>query len=73
MVKSFRGRYVDPSLPAVIYAALGDKEQALQWLEKGYKEHSPTLYFLKIDPALDPLRSEPRFQDLTRRMKFPER
>lgn len=72
MVKSSKDRYVDPYQLAPVCLALGDKEQALQWLEKAYKEHGPTICFLKIDPRLDSLRSNPRFQDLIRRMKFPE-
>ncbi len=53
---------------ARIYAGLGDKEQAFAWLEKGYEERSTPLYFLKVDPIWDPLRSDPRFNDLLRRI-----
>jgi len=64
-------RYVSPYSVAQIYAALGDFDQAFAWLEKAYKEHQYQLVYLKVDPALDPLRSDPRFQDLLRRMNFP--
>jgi hypothetical protein len=52
---------------AVIYCGLGDKEQALAWLEKAYQERDPGLVVVKVEPALDPLRSDPHFQDLIRR------
>jgi serine/threonine protein kinase/tetratricopeptide (TPR) repeat protein len=56
---------------ATVYAALGDKSRALDALEQAYAEHSFFLDFLKSDPQMDSLRSEPRFQELLRRMNFP--
>jgi len=56
---------------ALVYAGLGEKDQALMWLEQAYKAHDKGMPFLKVDPSLDPLRSDPRFQDLLRRMNFP--
>ena len=53
---------------ARIYAGLGDKEQAFVWLEKGCEERETPIYFLKVDPIWDPLRSDPRFNDLLRRI-----
>src|SRR3989442_11028936 len=61
-------RYVSPYYVAKIYAALGDKEQALHWLEKGYEEHNPDFIELKVEPALDVLRTDERFRDLLRRV-----
>jgi hypothetical protein len=52
---------------ALVYAGLGDKDDAFAWLEEAYKTHSEGLTNLKIDPCLDPLRSDPRFADLLRR------
>ena len=66
-----RKQYVDPVWLASQYAQLGDKEQALTWLKKGYEVRSNDMVHLKISPFLDPLRSDPRFQDLLRRMNFP--
>ena len=66
-----RRDYVHPSHLALIYIGLGDKDSAFTWLEKAYAEHS-FLYFLKSDPNFDPLRSDPRFQDLLRRMNLPQ-
>jgi hypothetical protein len=56
---------------ALIYAALGEKDEAFAWLEKSFEARDKGLTFLKIDPCLDPLRSDPRFQDLIRRVGFP--
>ncbi len=53
---------------ALVYAGLGDKEKAFEWLENAYHAHDVGLVYLKIDPCLDPLRSDPRFADLLRRV-----
>ena len=57
---------------AVRYAQLGEKDSALDWLEKAFAERSDPMAGIKTDPRLDPLRSEPRFQTLVRRMNFPQ-
>jgi TolB-like protein/Flp pilus assembly protein TadD len=55
---------------AVIYASLGDSDQAMSWLEKGHEERfNPGVL---IRPGFDPLRSDPRFEDLVRRSGFPQ-
>ena len=55
---------------AVVYAALGDKDQAMTWLEKAYEERfNPGV---PLRPGFDPLRSDVRFKDLLRRVGFPE-
>ncbi len=64
-------RYVSPYFVSRIYAALGKKDDALGWLEIGYRERATNMIYLQIDPRLDDLRSDPRFQDLVRRMNFP--
>lgn len=64
-------RAKDPYSIALIHAELGHKDEALVWLEKAHKEHSWAMCQLKVLPTWDPLRSDPRFQDLLRRMKFP--
>src|SRR5438552_5402639 len=55
---------------AVIYTCLGDKEQAFRWLEKAYEERSSFLVYSLWEPRLDPLRSDPRFQELLHRIGF---
>jgi serine/threonine protein kinase/Tfp pilus assembly protein PilF len=65
--------YVSPYMIAVIYSGLGQNDKALQFLEKSYQERSPDIaYFLKADLRLDTLRPDPRFQDLLRRVNFPQ-
>jgi eukaryotic-like serine/threonine-protein kinase len=61
-------RYVAPFDIALVYAGLGEKRQALEWLERAYEDHSFRVTWIKVWPQLDPLRGEPRFQDLLRRM-----
>jgi len=63
-----RRRYVAPIDIARVYVGLGDKAQALEWLEKAYEDRSFNLAWIKVWPWLDSLRGEPRFQDLLRRM-----
>jgi TolB-like protein/Flp pilus assembly protein TadD len=53
---------------ALVYTGLGDKQDAFKWLEEAYNAHDVGLVYLKIDPCLDPLRSDPRFDDLLRRL-----
>jgi TolB-like protein/Tfp pilus assembly protein PilF len=50
------------------YLGLGDKEQAFAWMERAYKEQSMILQYLKVYPFFDPVRDDPRFQDLVRRV-----
>lgn len=57
---------------ALIHLGLDEKDQALGALEKAFQERSTLLTYLSMDPRFDPLRTDPRFRDLLRRMKFPE-
>jgi serine/threonine protein kinase/TolB-like protein/Flp pilus assembly protein TadD len=63
--------YISPYSMARAYVALGEKEEAFAWLQKGLDVYDGMMDDLKVDPELDPLRSDPRFQDLLRRMNFP--
>jgi tetratricopeptide (TPR) repeat protein len=65
-------RYVTPYGVARIYNALGQKDEALQWLETSYQQQAEWLLLLKVDARFDDLRSDPRFQDLMGRMNFPK-
>ena len=64
--------YVPPYAVAGIYIGLGDKQQAIDWLEKSYENREDAMTWLNSDPTLDDLRSEPRFQDLVRRVGLPQ-
>jgi len=64
--------YISPYWVAIVYAGLGDKDQALAWLEKAYQDRSTMMGQLKVEAFFDSLRSDPRFQDLLRRMNFSE-
>ena len=56
---------------ALVHIGLGDNEAAMEALQQAYREHATLLSYLKMDPRFDPLRSDPRFQDLLRKMNFP--
>jgi tetratricopeptide (TPR) repeat protein len=64
-------QYVAPYFFAGIYVCLGQNDLAIQCLEKSYEERSHWLIYLHIDPSMDPLRDNPRFQDLLRRVGLP--
>ncbi len=68
-----RQSYVPPFAFAFIYIGLGDKDRAFTWLEKAYEQRdNPIMVFLKAEPLFDPLRSDPRFQNLLRRIGLPQ-
>ena len=56
---------------ATIYTGLGNKDQAFEQLEMAYREHSAWLVLIYMDPVFDPLRRDPRFADLIRRLELP--
>ena len=67
-----RHHYVFPTVFANAYLGLGDKDRALRYLEQAYEEQDPALFYLKVGPFFNPLRSEPRFQALLRRVNLSE-
>jgi serine/threonine protein kinase/Tfp pilus assembly protein PilF len=64
-------KYVAPHFFAGIHIGLGENDRALDYLEKSYEDHSHWLIYLHIDPVMDDLRNEPRFQDLLKRVGLP--
>jgi serine/threonine-protein kinase len=64
-------RYVQPYTFALIHIGLGDREAALRLLEQAVREHTDEVALLGVDPAMDPLREEPRFQALLRTIGLP--
>jgi tetratricopeptide (TPR) repeat protein len=72
LLRQSKVTYVSPYMVAAIYAGLGQKDEAFEFLEKAYQERSPDIpYFIKADLRMDTLRSDPRFQDLLRRVALP--
>jgi tetratricopeptide (TPR) repeat protein len=69
--ESSRQHYISDSLFAEAYIGLGDKDEAMAWLERAYEEHDQWMVYIKTYPGWDTLRSEPRFQALLLRMNFP--
>ena len=63
-------QYVPPYDIALIYVGLGENDKAFAWLEKAYDDHSTEMIYFKVDPLLAPLHSDPRYQNLLRRMKL---
>ena len=66
LTESSKHRYVPSYSVAEIYGQLGLNDEAFAWLEKAYRERAPHFVDLKVDPVLDPLRSDPRFAELLR-------
>ena len=64
-------KYVAPYFLAGIHIGLGEDDRAIEYLEKSYEEHSHWLIYLHLDPSMDSLRSNPRFQDLSGRVGLP--
>ena len=67
-----KSKYISPGTIADVYGALGDKDQAFALFDKAYEERDNMVILLKVEPIFDPLRSDPRFANLLRRVGFPE-
>jgi TolB-like protein/DNA-binding winged helix-turn-helix (wHTH) protein len=63
--------YIPPSYFAILWMALGDKNQAFVWLNRGYQDRSEHMLYLGIEPLVDPLRSDPRFVSLLKKVGLP--
>jgi serine/threonine protein kinase/tetratricopeptide (TPR) repeat protein len=73
LTEASKRTYVPRAFIAAVYGVCGENDQAFAWLDKAYSEREPQyLLTLKVSPLFDPLRSDPRFQDLLRRMNFPK-
>jgi len=68
LLKSSAERYVSPYYIALVYNGLGEHDEALAWLERAYAQRSSGIVFLKVEPKWNNLRSDPRFQDLMKRV-----
>jgi len=65
-----RTSYVPPWQIGTLYTRAGEKDKALEWLEKAYEAHDQNMPYIAVDPIFDILRDDPRFQDLLRRMRL---
>jgi len=65
-------RYVSRAARVYVYAGLGDKDKAFEWLEKAYQERSDALAWFRKEPESLSLRSDPRFAALMRKIGFTE-
>lgn len=63
---------VQPTSVAMLYARIGEKDKAMQYLEQGFREHTRSIVSIKAEPQFDSLRNDPRFQDMIKRMGLPE-
>ncbi len=72
ILEEVRGSALYAPNVASVYAVLGETDTAFEWLEKAYEGRSLELTLIRVEPGLDPLRSDPRFDDLLRRIGFPE-
>jgi eukaryotic-like serine/threonine-protein kinase len=65
-----KGQSDEPYDLAVVLTGLGEKDQAIAWLDTAYAEHSTWIPFAKVSPELDPLRSEPKFQAFLKKLRL---
>jgi TolB-like protein/DNA-binding winged helix-turn-helix (wHTH) protein len=61
-------RYIPPPYLGIVWMGLGDKDQAFAWLERGFQGRSEHMLYLGLEPLVDPLRSDPRFDSLLKRV-----
>jgi len=66
------GEWLDPAVMSNAYGAVGDVDRAIEWCRKGLEERAPNMVYMKVGPAWDPIRADPRFQTMFREMNFPQ-
>ena len=72
MAEQYGTTYSSPSDVALLYLWAGKNEQALEWLERAFEARGPNIPYIGVNPGFDGLHHESRYQDLLRRVKFPE-
>ena len=72
LAEAAKERYTPALAFAVVHLGLGEHDQAMNWLEKAYEERFNRLAYLRREPVWDPLRTDPRFIDLLRRINLPQ-
>lgn len=68
LIRVSNERYISPYYIAMIYAGLGDREKAFEWLDRAYDDRADYLVYLKVDPRFDPLQSDERFQQMLQKI-----
>ena len=68
LIELSKQQFIPAFYIALLYTGLGDKDHAIEWLEKAYEERSGYLMEVHVDPMFDPLRSDPRFQQFVKRL-----
>jgi len=72
LIDRSRREYVPSTCFVWIHTALGQEDEAFEWLERAYEAKDFDLFFLNVDPDYEPLRDDPRFDDLLRRVGLRE-
>jgi DNA-binding winged helix-turn-helix (wHTH) protein/TolB-like protein/Flp pilus assembly protein TadD len=72
LIQESAAKYVPPYAVAQVYSSLGDKDQAFVWLDRAFEDRSTSMAYIRVDPSLGNLRTDPRFSALTQRMHFKE-
>lgn len=70
--ETFSKRYIPPTYFGMLYAGMGDTTRAIMWLNKALSERADGLTWLGVEPMLDQMRSDPRFQDLLKQIGLPQ-
>ena len=70
LLQQMAGRYVSPVALALLNIKLGNSDEVFHWLDLAADEEAPWLFYLKIDPAFNPVRNDPRFAEIVRRIKL---
>jgi TolB-like protein/DNA-binding winged helix-turn-helix (wHTH) protein/Tfp pilus assembly protein PilF len=70
LIETGKSRFVPPSNIALVYVGLGDRDSAIQWLDKGYEARDVGMLFLLVEPKWNDLRPDSRFQELLKRSHF---
>jgi len=70
LLKLYKERWIPPYHLAIVYAGLGEKQNALDWLERAFDQRDPKMAFLKVASCWNDIRTEPRFIGLMKRMNL---
>jgi serine/threonine protein kinase/tetratricopeptide (TPR) repeat protein len=72
LIELSKSKFVSQSTIAMAYAGLGEKDKAFEWLDKSYESHDEAILWLKNHPMFEPLRDDPRYKPMLKRLNLPE-